>query len=70
MIIGDEKTAIGQMARQARRTYLRRARTTDEDIAAGVSAILKDVPSKAVTSRAKRRKVRGRKPSLRRRKKT
>jgi len=33
MIVGDEKTAIGQMARGARRTYFNRRRHTDEEIA-------------------------------------
>ena len=40
MIVGDEKTAIGQMARHARRIFFRKPRTTDDDIAAGVSALL------------------------------
>ena len=65
MIVGDEKTAIGQMARGARRTYFNRRRHTDEEIAAGVSALLKDVPGKEVTARAKKRKSTGRKRGLR-----
>ena len=65
MIIGDEKTAIGQMARGARRTYFKKPKTTDDDIAAGVSALLKDVPGKAVTARGKRKKAKGRKRGLR-----
>jgi putative ABC transport system ATP-binding protein len=67
MIVGDEKTAIGQMARGARRTYFKKPKTTDDDIAAGVSALLKDVPGKEVTTRGKRKKAKGRKRSLRRR---
>ncbi len=66
MIAGDEKTAIGEIAKHARRTYFRRARTTDADIAAGVSALLKDVPGKEVTAKAKQRKPRGNKRGLRR----
>lgn len=65
MIVGDEKTAIGQMARGARRTYFNRRRRTDEEIAAGVSALLKDIPGKEVTAKTKRRKAVGRKRGLR-----
>jgi putative ABC transport system ATP-binding protein len=61
---------LTRYANRARRTYLRRARTTDEDTVAGVSAILKDIPGKAVTSKTKRRKVRRRKPTLGRRRKS
>ena len=65
MIVGDERTAIGQMARGARRTYFNRRRRTDEEIAAGVSALLKDIPGKEVTKKAKQRKAVGRKRGLR-----
>ena len=66
MIAGDEQTAIGQMARGARRTFLKRKRVTDDDIAAGVSALLRDVPGKEVTAAAKRKKAKGKKRTLRR----
>ena len=66
MIVGDEKTAIGEMAKHARRIFFRKPRTTDEDITAGVSALLKDIPGRAVTSRAQKRKPRGRRRSIRR----
>jgi putative ABC transport system ATP-binding protein len=65
MIVGDEKTAIGQMARGARRTYFDRRKRTDEEIVAGVSALLKDIPGKEVTTKSKRRKAVGRKRGLR-----
>lgn len=65
MIVGDERTAIGQMARGARRTYFNRRKHTDDEIVAGVSALLKDIPGKEVTGKAKRRKTRGKKRSLR-----
>jgi len=58
MIVGDEETAVGQMARHARRIFYKRPRTTDDDIAAGVSALLKDVPGKEVTAKRTRRKTR------------
>jgi putative ABC transport system ATP-binding protein len=66
-IVGDEKTAIGQMAKHARRIFFRKPRATDDDIAAGVSALLKDVPGTEVTTDAKKRKATGRKRSIRRR---
>ncbi|HEX5448206.1 MAG TPA: ABC transporter ATP-binding protein [Candidatus Saccharimonadales bacterium] len=64
MIVGDEKTPIGYMARHARRIYFKKARTTENDVAAGVSALLKDIPGQAITGRGKRRKTKGRKKSL------
>lgn len=64
MIAGDEKTAIGHMARGARRSYFKKAKTSDEDIAAGVSALLKDIPGKEVTNKTKRKKAKGRRRSL------
>jgi putative ABC transport system ATP-binding protein len=67
MIVGDEKTAIGQMAKHARRIFFKKPKTTDEDIAAGVSALLKDVPGEELTSKAQKRKPRGKKQTLRRR---
>ena len=64
MIVGDEQTPIGQMARRARRIYFKKQKATDSDIAAGVSALLKDVPGKEVTAKAKRKKAKGRKRRL------
>lgn len=64
MIVGDEKTPIGQMARHARRIYFKKQRVTDNDIAAGVSAMLKDIPGKEITSKTKRKKATGRKRRL------
>lgn len=59
MIAGDEKTAIGDVAKGARRSYYKRARFNDDDIAAGVSALMKQVPGRelAVKSKAKRKKA-------------
>lgn len=64
MIVGDEKTPIGQMARHARRIYFKKPKTTDDDIAAGVSALLKDVPGQEISAKAKRKKAKGRKRRL------
>src|SRR3989344_4132446 len=60
-IVEDESTSIGAVAKGALRTYLRRRKTTEEDIVAGVSALLKDIPGKALakqprTGRKKRSK--------------
>jgi putative ABC transport system ATP-binding protein len=60
-IVGDEKTPLGQMARHARRIFFRKPRVTDEDITAGVSAMLKDIPGKEVTETKKPAKRRSRK---------
>lgn len=54
-IVGDEQTAIGQMARHARRIFFRKPRTTEDDIAAGVSALMKDVPGAEIKSKSKRK---------------
>jgi putative ABC transport system ATP-binding protein len=53
-IVGDEQTAIGQMARRARRIFYRKPRTTEDDIAAGVSALMKDVPAAETAQKPKR----------------
>jgi putative ABC transport system ATP-binding protein len=61
MIVGDESTAIGDMAKGARKTYYQRKKMTDEDIVAGVSALLHDAPGKEMTVKTKRRKTKARK---------
>jgi putative ABC transport system ATP-binding protein len=66
-IVGDEKTPLGQMARHARRIFFRKPRVTDEDITAGVSALLKDIPGQEITATGKRRKARGRGGAIKRR---
>jgi putative ABC transport system ATP-binding protein len=54
-IVGDEKTAIGQMARHAKRIFFRKPRTTDEDVVAGVSAMMKDIPDKEPPPKVKKK---------------
>jgi putative ABC transport system ATP-binding protein len=66
-IVGDEKTAIGEMAKHARRIFFRKPRTNDNDIAAGVSALLEAIPGEELTATGKKRKAKGRKKSLRKR---
>jgi putative ABC transport system ATP-binding protein len=56
-IVGDEKTAIGQMARHAKRIFFRKPRTTDADILAGVSALMKDIPDKELAAKPKSRRA-------------
>lgn len=55
-IVGDEKTAIGSLAKGARRIYFSRYKRTPDDIVAGVSALMHDIPGKALKSAPKRRK--------------
>lgn len=64
MIAGDEKTPIGQVAKGVRKTYYRRARLGDDDLAAGVSALIKTIPGKELTSKTKRRKVKSNKRGI------
>ena len=54
MIVGDEKTPIGRIAKGARRIYYKRHKTTDHDIIAGVSALMKDVPGKELAEKPRR----------------
>lgn len=68
MIVGDEKTTIGDVAKGARRTYYRRHKITDEDIVAGVSALMHEVPAKELDDKPKQRKPRKRRTSKRTRK--
>jgi len=69
MIIGDEKTPIGDLAKGVRRRYYQRAKTSDKDIAAGVSALMKKIPGKELTSKVARRKTKPKKPKTSRRRK-
>ena len=66
MIVGDERTAIGSLAKGARRIYFSRYRRTPEDITAGVSAMMHDIPGKEITDKPKKRKVTKRKKTTRR----
>jgi putative ABC transport system ATP-binding protein len=66
MIAGDEATAIGHMAKGARKTFFGRQRMTEEDIAAGVSALLHALPGEALRPAPKKAKKRPKKRSRRR----
>lgn len=62
MIVGDEKTPIGSIAKGARRIYYNRHKIRDHDIVAGVSALLKEVPGKELSEKPRKR---GRPPKKR-----
>ena len=66
-IVGDEKTAIGSLAKGARRIYFSRYKRTPEDVAAGVSALMHDIPGKEITEPTERRKARAKRKTKRRR---
>ena len=73
MIVEDEPTAIGDVAKSAKRKYYKKAKTTEEDITAGVSAVVHEMPSKGAPKKSKKRKLKTkRRPvkTARRRKKT
>ena len=56
-IIHDEKTALGQVATTARRVLYTLPTTTEEDDLAGVSALMKALPSKPGTRKRARKKA-------------
>jgi putative ABC transport system ATP-binding protein len=60
-IIGDEKTAIGDVAKGAKYTHYRKHKTTDADIVAGVSALMHKVPGKELEEKPKTKKRRRKK---------
>lgn len=53
VIIGDEPTAIGRVAKGVRKSHYQRRRKTADDVTAGVSAVLKKIPPVAVTQKPK-----------------
>jgi len=55
-VAADEHTALGQMARGARKTFFEKPATTDEDLAAGVSALMRDVPGKELVKKSNPRR--------------
>ncbi len=57
-IVHDEKTALGRVATTARKVlYTLPAAVNEDDVLAGVSAIMKAIPSKLTTPRPKRKKT-------------
>jgi putative ABC transport system ATP-binding protein len=57
MVVGDEQTAIGRLAKGVHRTHYKRQKASERDIVAGVSALMRDVPGKEVTGKPKTRKL-------------
>lgn len=54
-VVGDEQTAIGQLAKGVRRTYFERQEITQDDIVEGVSALLHKVPLKKTVKPKRKR---------------
>lgn len=55
-IVGDEATQVGEIAIGAISSFYRRMRSTDDEIAAGVSAMMREIPAKELKSNAKKRR--------------
>lgn len=69
-IVGDESTSIGAVARGARKSHFEKRRITEDDIAAGVSALLRDVPGKETTAKLNRPRSKPRRTNRKARRKT
>lgn len=63
VIVGDEPTKLGELARGVRATYYRRHAITEEDVLAGVSAMMKDVPGKELEATTKKSTAKKTKPN-------
>jgi putative ABC transport system ATP-binding protein len=59
-IVGDERTQIGQLAKGARKAYFTRRKVTTDEVAAGVSAYMHDIPGKELTTTVEGKRRRGR----------
>jgi len=71
MVVGDERTPIGDMAKGARKIYYQRRKITDEDVVGGVSALLMQVPGKELgKKKAKRAPTRRKRTARRKARKT
>jgi putative ABC transport system ATP-binding protein len=66
MIVGDERTTIGNIARGAWKIYYEKRKVTDDEIVLGVSSLMHDVPGKALASSPHKKKPRGKKRTIRR----
>lgn len=54
-LVKDEETAIGDMARGARKTFFEAQKVDEEDILAGVSALMHKIPAKEALPKKKRK---------------
>lgn len=52
-IVGDEQTTVGNIAKVAKKIYYDKTPVTEEDVVAGVSALMRDVPGKELTIKPK-----------------
>jgi putative ABC transport system ATP-binding protein len=68
MIVGDERTTIGSIARGARKIYYEKRKVTDDEIVIGVSSLMHDVPGKELASSPRKRKSRSKKRTIRHKK--
>jgi putative ABC transport system ATP-binding protein len=66
MIVGDEHTTIGSVAKGARKIYYEKHKVTDDEIVAGVSSLMRDVPGKELASKPSKRKPASKKRPARR----
>jgi putative ABC transport system ATP-binding protein len=57
MIVGDEKTPIGQRAKGVLSTHYRRVQYTDDDMVAGISALMRDVPGRELKAGPKKKRA-------------
>lgn len=67
-IADDESSRVGEMAHGALKTFLRRRKITRNDIAAGVSALMHDIPHEAIkdlSKKVRRQRAIGRKSQVR-----
>lgn len=60
-IIGDERTALGDVAKGAKETHYHKRKMTDTDIVAGVSALMHKVPGRELQEKPKESKPRRKK---------
>src|SRR3569833_1619565 len=65
MIVADERTPLGDMAKGAKKNYLTKKAVTEEDTIAGVSALMHAVPLKDTAKPKKRKAPKRRKASRR-----
>lgn len=67
-IVGDEKTTVGFVAKVAKKIYYDKRPTTEEDLVAGVSALMKDVPGKelSIKPRPAKKKAKSKKKKAKR----
>lgn len=66
-IVGDEQTALGDVAPGARGAYLPSSATSEDHFAEGVSTMMRELPSRALKGKPKRRSAKKPKKRIRKR---